>query len=135
MGRTVTLPIRLELHVLVRAAEIVVFPEPGVPAKAMRMRRRDEAGFSSSRRRSLSHNIATVSSIWPTESKIIVTVEMRKENGIHDADIRRVLNLESRADCRIHRVSLLQLRGKQSSLRAENSRPWAENSRPALTSL
>ena len=56
-----------------RAADIVVFPDPGVPAKATRIRRRDEAGFFSRRSFNLSHNAVIVSSMF---NLVMVVVEI-----------------------------------------------------------
>lgn len=66
IGRTVILAfgVCFAFHTLVRAADIVVFPDPGVPAKATRIRRRDEAGFFSRSNLNLSHNVVIVSSMF-----------------------------------------------------------------------
>lgn len=66
MGRTVILElgVHFAFHILVKAADIVVFPDPGVPAKATRIRRCDEAGFFSRSTLNLSHNVVIVSSIF-----------------------------------------------------------------------
>lgn len=66
MGRTVILAFGADsaFHILVKAADIVVFPDPGVPAKATRIRRRDEAGFFSRSTLNLSHNVVIVSSMF-----------------------------------------------------------------------
>lgn len=66
IGRTVILAfgVCFAFHTLVRAADIVVFPDPGVPAKATRIRRRDEAGFFSRSTLNLSHNVVIVSSMF-----------------------------------------------------------------------
>lgn len=66
MGRTVILElgVHFAFHILVKAADIVVFPDPGVPAKATRIRRFDEAGFFSRSTLNLSHNVVIVSSIF-----------------------------------------------------------------------
>lgn len=66
IGRTVILALEAHFafHILVKAADIVVFPDPGVPAKATRIRRRDEAGFFSRSALNLSHKVVIVSSIF-----------------------------------------------------------------------
>lgn len=66
MGRTVVLElgVHFAFHILVKAADIVVFPDPGVPEKATRIRRCDEAGFFSRSTLNLSHNVVIVSSIF-----------------------------------------------------------------------
>lgn len=66
IGRTVMLAFGADFafHILVKAADIVVFPDPGVPANATRIRRCDEAGFFSRSTLSLSHNVVIASSIF-----------------------------------------------------------------------
>lgn len=66
IGRTVipAFGVCFAFHTLVKAADIVVFPDPGVPAKATRIRRRDEAGFFSRSPLNLSHNVVIVSSMF-----------------------------------------------------------------------
>jgi hypothetical protein len=58
MGRTVTFPSRFALKAFTNAAEMVLFPDPGVPAKAMRIRRRESGGLRSESPASLSLNVS-----------------------------------------------------------------------------
>lgn len=66
IGRTVILAFGADFafHILVKAADIVVFPDPGVPANATRIRRCDEAGFFSKSTVNLSHNLVIASSMF-----------------------------------------------------------------------
>src|SRR5690349_1096070 len=86
IGRTLMLALLIffALKTLVKAVDIVVFPDPGVPANATSIRRPDEAGFSSKSLDNLSHNVVIISSISGCRDKF--KNEMNEDSALHGED-------------------------------------------------